>query len=110
VTLTSERRQGPFDEANVFRFWDLESGQLRARIGLPFPDVHKFELTPDGQTIVTDGPNGLIRILDVPTGNEISSTHLEPGVRGGGGLALSPDGKMLAASVRERLYLWERLG
>lgn len=63
-------------------------------------------VSPDGQQVAVFGADGLIRIFDVASGEQVSSLegHSGPGY----GLAYSPDGQWLVSGGEDyRLFVWE---
>lgn len=58
--------------------------------------VNGIQITPDGNTVVTCGYNGLVKFWDVETGNLIRSGNYHNGQKVSS-VVLSPDGKMLAS-------------
>jgi WD40 repeat protein len=100
-----------FTNDPLIRLWDVASGKETLKLEStepakpPFPDSRGFSalrFTPDGKSLVTTGPNSLVRFWDVKTGKE--QRRFDAGVNGWA-LAFSPDGKTLAvASTEIRLF------
>jgi WD40 repeat protein len=96
---------------NVIRLWDTATGkELRRFMGHgPGPDdirptikrngVYAVAITLDGNTLVSRGVDRTIRMWDVATGKEIGRLDALPGWWRS--LAVSPDGKTLAAVVSD---------
>jgi RNA polymerase sigma factor (sigma-70 family) len=111
---------------NVIRIWDLRTGkELRGLKGhggtrrvigkrgesIPENGVYGLVFTSDGKTLASRGVDQTVRLWDVTTGTERRRLEQLPGWPQG--LALSPDGKALAAAVSDfpkrpsEVRLWE---
>jgi WD40 repeat protein len=94
------------------RFWDMKAlRQIGAPIEVPSSSTHgstvdALAVSPDGTTIATGGYDGVVRFWRV-------SDHAEaapplPGMSSSvTDVVFSPDGRVLAASVRSHLVLWD---
>jgi eukaryotic-like serine/threonine-protein kinase len=84
------------------RIWDLTAGEPHG-LALPHDDrVWAVAFTPDGQTVATASEDGTVRVWDAATGQARGQPLLLPerlpsGERKALALAISPDGKWLAA-------------
>jgi WD40 repeat protein len=106
ITLGNELRQGPARAVQIVNTFDLESGKLLRTLTLPERFGSEiFALTPDGRTIVTAARDGTLSFLDLTSGDGILNYKLDQ--RGIVTLAISPDGKLIAASGSNSVYLWE---
>jgi RNA polymerase sigma factor (sigma-70 family) len=97
-------------EDNLIRLWDAATGkQLRifaghgdftldaAKGGITLSGVYRLAFAPDGKTLVSRGVDQTVRVWDVATGKELRRID---GLAGAArSLALSPDGKTLAAAT-----------
>ncbi|HYT93965.1 MAG TPA: hypothetical protein VEL76_34920 [Gemmataceae bacterium] len=97
VTVTARRQL-----AAKVRCWDIGA----ARVGMEF-DGHRGSIGsvvvwPDGQRVASAGMDGSVRVWDVRTGKAIASRKLGIAVRR---LALSPDGRHLAAAVAKNPHV-----
>jgi WD40 repeat protein len=93
-------------------------GTLRMRHGAPISFV---AFTPDRKALLTASPDNSIRLWDMKTGKELrrfgkqpvarpgpGGMAFGPGFGNGGGIALSPDGKTLAALIGgNTVQLWD---
>ena len=87
------------------KLWDMAERKERATLRSDLGDGYGLSFTPEGKTLVVghykpddkNGPTGGISLWDVATGQRTALLqHARP--RGVARLALSPDGKTLAAS------------
>jgi hypothetical protein len=87
------------------RVWDTRTGKQLGRHRMNDQYMHCALLSPDGRTVAcTNGDRENIHFLDVATGRRLQTLS---GHRGGtSGIALSPDGKLLA-SARDDVKLWD---
>src|SRR5262245_20483951 len=86
--------------------WSLASSQKMC--DLPFPAYAlTSQFSPDGKHLAIAGVGGLLRLWDASTGKE-AATLQTPSIAPHS-LALSPDGKVLAAGAREGgiVLLWD---
>lgn len=68
------------------------------RVGDVFPGLTAVEFSPDSTRLATGGADGMARIWDVKTGQELISVQAHPDHRGVTSLAFSPDGRLLATT------------
>ena len=109
---------------STLRLWDVASGREVRRIRVDAPvDLPKAKLkaflrpeaeplsavtyAPDGKSIVSAGPDGMLRFWDTTTGNMVRRVHLEQSGQADR-FAFSPDGRALVASKdgNGTLALW----
>ncbi|RPI78927.1 MAG: WD40 repeat domain-containing protein, partial [Chloroflexi bacterium] len=100
---------------NIARVWDirasLASSNNSARLELSGhddqssslgnqPGIRQVAFSPDGETLLTAGADGIIKLWNINTGQETGVFKFEPtryGVRGVTSAAFSPNGEQLAA-------------
>jgi RNA polymerase sigma factor (sigma-70 family) len=111
-------------EGNLIRLWDAATGkELRRFEGhggtavnlgrevITQNGVYGLVFTPDGKTLVSRGADQTVRVWEVATGKELRRIEGLPGW--GQALAVSPDGKTLAAAISDfpkrpsEVRLWE---
>src|SRR5262249_35195646 len=76
---------------------------VRAAVAPVHPTGMAFSL--DGRRVATGGPDNLVRLWDLETGEELRrfEGHKEPVPH----LALSPDGRRLLSAAGKAVHLWE---
>lgn len=85
-------------DGNALRLWDATTGRpqsLRKRGGTP---VTALAFTADGGTLVSSESDGTLRLWRVATGEELHAIKRPGNSSSAAALALSPDGKTLAAA------------
>ena len=101
--VKKERGPGQFvyTYENRLRLWNMNSGKETDPIRLPSrtdrTDLGMDSLvgfTPDGKSIMTGGPDGVLRVWDVRTGKESSHVNCPDGSPRA--VAFAPDGKTMA--------------
>ena len=94
--------------------WDVASGEpvrslaVPAASGPPCPGVcqtNAADFLPDGDTILTGGQDGVIRLWDAPSGELVRS--LDDSGRRLRSAALSPGGEWIAAAALDAVPVWE---
>ncbi|MFQ3591717.1 MAG: PQQ-binding-like beta-propeller repeat protein [Gemmataceae bacterium] len=89
----------------IYRF-DLTTGKELPRLCGPLSGgVRRLVFSPDGKRLISAGFDGYVRIWDLLSGKADSAFRVDSGTVYG--LALSPDGKLLATAAREGLRLWD---
>jgi len=92
-------------EAGEMVLWDAGTGKLLRRLlGADEHEVFSVAFSPDGKLLAGGTTAGSIRLFDVRTG------EVRREFRGGDqlrGLAISPDGRTLAAAIRKEVKLWD---
>jgi WD40 repeat protein len=91
------------------RLWDAATGEeLRVYEGVRDNPMHDIAITPDGKRAATFGGGRIIRIWEIETGRELHKlTEQGLDVRA---LAISPEGKMLAAfssQPQDEIHIWD---
>jgi WD40 repeat protein len=64
------------------------------------PGIRQVAFSPDGERLLTAGADGMVKLWELDTGQELGAFKFEPtryGIRGVINAAFSPDGKQLAA-------------
>ena len=91
------------------KIWEIDSGDLHQEIySTPeFTDIgQRFEFTSDGTRIVVGDNDGTLHFYNVASGKGLSTYQIDPR-REVRALTFSPDGKTLAVSASNGIYLWE---
>lgn len=73
--------------------WDIESGSTQATISADAGSVRSIHFPPSGDTIIIGWDEGLVRMMDLKTGQVLREFFAEGFVSD---MALSPDGDLLA--------------
>lgn len=92
-------------QAGELVLWEAETGkQLRRLLGRDEQQVWALAFSPDGKLLAAGATGGAIRLFDVQTG------AVRREFRGGDqlrGLAISANGRTLAAAIRSEVKLWD---
>ncbi|MFO0841799.1 MAG: PQQ-binding-like beta-propeller repeat protein [Gemmataceae bacterium] len=89
----------------IYRF-DVATGKELPRLpGHATGGARRLAFTPDGRQLVSGGFDGHVRVWDLATRKERRAFKVESGTVYG--LALSPDGRLVATAGRDGLKLWE---
>jgi RNA polymerase sigma factor (sigma-70 family) len=99
----------------VLDFWDTASGKRRRVFSLPAVSCSQLCFAPDGKLLALGCSDATIRLWDVDKGFVRHEWKLPAAKKTGGnerswfqGLAWSPDGRFLAASMRgDGVRMWE---
>ncbi len=98
------------------RVWDAGTGKLLRRLPLELMGGFTFGFTPDGLAVAVppfgavDGGKakpGVVRVLDPASGKEVRRTELAGSAKFFSTLALSPDGKRLAATPNGPVLVYD---
>jgi WD40 repeat protein/DNA-binding SARP family transcriptional activator len=87
--------------------WDAETGERIQTLGEPgsqYDHIRGLTFGPDGASVAGIAYSGDVHIWDVASGEELQS--FDTGSDNTGGIALSPDGTLLATSGGDGAALW----
>jgi WD40 repeat protein len=88
------------------RLWDVETGQVRARLTGHFGLVWSLAFSPDGRTLLTGSWDMTVRLWDTHTGRE--RMKLDWGIGKVSAVVFSPDGKRAAAGGDDQaVVVWD---
>jgi WD40 repeat protein len=93
-------------ESRGIQVWELDTGAPVARV--PTTEYCRFGFAPDGLTLATVGPDG-IGVWDAVSGRELyRRPATDPPTPYGSPLAISPDGRRLAAAAADTtVVVWD---
>ncbi|WP_245894131.1 NB-ARC domain-containing protein [Chamaesiphon polymorphus] len=94
-------------EDGTIHIWQASTGQPLLTIEAHTTFIFALTFSQDGRTLVSGGIDSLLRFWDVTTGTCLETRKLDGSMWG---LALSPDGKLLAGSTSSEhraLYVWD---
>jgi WD40 repeat protein/serine/threonine protein kinase len=89
---------------DALHIWELSTGKLQHRFPLPATPPLRVCFSRQATQLATAGSDGVIRLFDTGTGEEI--LHFA-GLPEPYGVAFSADGQRLAGSAGERITVWE---
>jgi outer membrane protein assembly factor BamB len=89
----------------IYRFDVATGAELPKLPGHATGGARRVAFTPDGKQLVSGGFDGHVRVWDLATRKEVRAFKVESGTVYG--LALSPDGRLVATAGRDGLRLWE---
>jgi WD40 repeat protein len=87
----------------TLKLWDVATGRERRALKGHTNFISSLAFTPDGETLASGGWDGTLKLWDVATGRERRTL---PGLTGSVPVAISPDGKILAAGSANEVKLW----
>jgi WD40 repeat protein len=105
-TVGHEFQEAAAQNVQTVKNWDLGTGEMLQ--SLQFTERsggETFALTPDGRTIVTGGGDGTLHFWDLATGDEVLTYRIDQ--QRIDTLAISPNGKLIAVSASNNVFLWE---
>jgi WD40 repeat protein len=95
-----EYRQG-----TQINLWDIAAGRRVRTIAMPGTETSRVMFTPDGTRILAASQNGSdVKSFETATGKELRSLPISAGA---GVLALSSDGRWLAAASGSSVAIWD---
>jgi WD40 repeat protein len=117
LLATTDGSRGSKDRTTV-RLWEVASGKERLALEIDSRVEEVFTLSPDGKVLaVVDGKAGVggkvfVRVHDTASGQELRRFPWAPSPEnrfdfGPNVVALSPDGKILAALNAQTLRVWD---
>jgi WD40 repeat protein len=116
LAFSSDGKSLAASDGSAIRLWDPTTGKARNIRKDGGKTVVGLAFAPDGDTLVSSEADGTLRVWRASTGKELRSIS-RPGtsvvarsetVPQGGAMALSPDGKTIAAAGRANdIELWE---
>jgi WD40 repeat protein len=95
-------------EERIIRVWDLPTGLLLAQFNYHQRIATQLSFSPDGKRLASGGQDGLVAVWDVDDFQRLSTPLNAYEEMGLGGVAISADGRFIAASDGARLTLWTR--
>ena len=99
LLLASSTGSGVVSSRGDITLWDLDSGRVARKVSTMASVMNKVRFSPDGRRLATAGWDGVVRIWDATTLNELLP------LTGHAGrvqcLAFSPDGNLLASGGEE---------
>jgi hypothetical protein len=102
IVAGGARRDGPARGQGVATVWDARTGATLFELGGHTSWLNSVSFTPDGARIVTRDSDGTEKVWDVQTGKELLGEPIPETLRPG---HISPDGRVLARTVAERVEL-----
>ena len=92
-------------EAGELVLWDAGTGKLQRRLlGRDEKQAWAVAFTPDGKRLACGLTDGSVRLFDVQTGKVVREIDGGDQLRG---LAVSPNGRTVAAAIRKEIRLWD---
>jgi WD40 repeat protein len=88
------------------RAWEIETGEELMSLRVTAP-IHALAFCPDSQALAIGAP-GHVAVHPVPTGRNGVSLERQWPIGAVGGLAVSPDGQLVAGGINQRVVVWDR--
>jgi len=83
----------------TIRLWNVDSGKMVRIIQNAGGEILSVDISPDGATLAAGGMFQGPKLWNISTGMPINNLPFEKDLRGGGKVAFSPDGSVLAWST-----------
>jgi WD40 repeat protein/DNA-binding SARP family transcriptional activator len=91
---------------NITQLWDLDTGQKVREFSFDPAPINRFDLSPDGNLLLTGGTDGVVRLWDTKTGREVRSFVGHSSILYA--VAFSPDKKyILTAGADNTARVWD---
>jgi RNA polymerase sigma factor (sigma-70 family) len=96
----------PGSERATISLWDAATGKRLRRIDAPARSVFVLQFAPDGRTLLSSGPEPLVRLWDTKTGEQLFQEQGHAGAVTA--LAYTPDGRtMVSAAEDGTIQVWD---
>jgi WD40 repeat protein len=89
------------------KLWDVEGRREVATLEGHRHDIFRVAFTPDGELLATASDDGTVKLWDVKSRKELLTLTATGEGREAWCVVFSPDGKKLAAGMRETVKLWD---
>jgi WD40 repeat protein len=104
LALSADGRSLAVGGQGAVTVWDVLSGKERRGFTVPAP-VRSLALSRDGHTLAASADGGSVRVWKVPADRQECSVAAD--IRRTSSIALSPDGRTLAATDGGSAHLWD---
>ncbi len=92
-------------EDGKIRKWDVTAGEVRQDFDAGGAPIYDIDLSRDGSTLASVGEDGVVRVFDAGSGQMVQS--IGPTDYMGRAVAVSPDGKLVAAGDGPLVRVWD---
>lgn len=108
LSLSPDGKKLAFEDYTCIRFWDSATGKILAEDEGHHGGIASIAFFPDGRTLASGASDGTVRLWEAATGKPLRTmqVHSHSGERFCY-VAVSSDGKTLAARTGGMLYGWE---